>query len=215
MSMPKPTLPAASPLAFVFDLGGVLLEWNPRRFFRPFFDGDPAALETFLTEIDFPNWNAQLDCGRPIAEAVAELSRRFPHYAAPLQAYHLRWAETVLGPIQPVVDLLARLKQAGHPLFALSNWSAETFPLMRARYDFLAWFDRLVISGEIGLIKPEEAAFRLFLELIGRRADECLFIDDSEANIAAASRLGFQTIRFLSPEQLTGKLAARGLLPPP
>ncbi len=214
MSLSKPTHPAPPP-AFVFDLGGVLLDWNPRRLFRPFFDGDPAALETFLAEIDFPNWNAQLDRGRPIAEAVAELSRRFPHYAAPLQAYHLRWGETVLGPIQPVVDLLARLKRAGRPLFALSNWSVETFPLMRARYDFLGWFDRLFISGEIGLIKPDEAIFRFFLETIGRRAEECLFIDDSQVNIAAASRLGFQTIHFLSPEQLTGELAARGLLPPP
>ncbi|MEZ0395943.1 MAG: HAD family phosphatase [Anaerolineales bacterium] len=200
--------------AFVFDLGGVLLDWNPRRLFREFFDGDPAALETFLAEIDFPAWNAELDRGRPIAEAVADLSRRFPHYAAPLQAYHLRWEETVLGPIQPVVGLLARLKQAGRPLFALSNWSAETFALVRARYDFLGWFDRLVISGEIGLIKPEEAVFRTFLDLIGRRPGECLFIDDSQANIAAAARLGFQTIHFLSPEQLNAELAARALLPP-
>lgn len=214
MSWTPSSLPAARPSAFVFDLGGVLLDWNPRRLFREFFDGDPAALETFLADIDFPNWNAQLDRGRPFAEAIAEGSRRFPHYAAPLQAYHLRWGETVLGPIQPVVDLLARLKRAGYPLFALSNWSAETFPQVRARYDFLGWFDLLVISGEIGLIKPEEPIFRAFLAKIARRADECLFIDDSEANIAAACRLGFQTIHFLSPDQLRGELIARGLLLP-
>lgn len=213
MSLTEPPLPADSPPAFVFDLGGVLLDWDPRRLFREFFDGDAAALETFLAEIDFSNWNAQLDRGRSFAEAVAEWSRRFPHYAAPLQAYHLRWDETVLGPIQPVVDLLARLKRAGCALFALSNWSAETFPRVRARYDFLGWFDRLIISGEIGLVKPDPAIFYVFLETVARRANECLFIDDSEANIAVARRLGFQTIRFLSPDQLSSELAARGLLP--
>lgn len=205
--MNPPTLPT-----LVFDLGGVLIEWDARRLFIKLFDGDAAAMEKFLADVDFAAWNARFDAGLTLAEGIAELSARFPHYADPIRAYGPRWPETVVGPIRPTVELLRRARQAGYPLYALSNWSAETFPLMRARYEFLAWFEKVIVSGEVGSAKPGEAIFRIFLEASGRSPADCLFIDDSPANIVTAARLGFQTIHFLSPGQLSAELAGRNIV---
>jgi 2-haloacid dehalogenase len=203
--------PTPSP-TIVFDLGGVLLDWNARHLYIKLFSGDTVAMEKFLAEVNFPAWNARFDGGHPLAEGIAELSSQFPHYADQIRAFQPRWQETIVGPIWPTVGILQRLKQAGYPLFALSNWSAETYPIMQARYEFLSWFEKVVISGEVGSIKPDEHIFHVFLEIAGRPAGDCLFIDDSEANIATAGRLGFQTIRFLSPEQLESELSARKIL---
>jgi 2-haloacid dehalogenase len=197
--------------AIVFDFGGVLLEWNPRFLYRKFFDSD-EAVERFLAEIGFSEWNLQQDLGRPFAVAVAELSQRFPQHAALIRAYDERWEESLRGPIQPVVDIAWRLRQAGYPLYGLSNWSAETFRRIRHKYAFLDWFDLIVISGEARLVKPDPRLFALFLERAVRRAEQCLFIDDGADNIAEATRLGFQTIRFESPEHLERELHGRGLL---
>jgi 2-haloacid dehalogenase len=199
-------------LALVFDFGGVLFDWNPRYLFRPLFGDDPDTVEGFLTEIGFNEWNLQQDQGRTFAEAVAELSRRFPHYADYIKAFDERWEETIRGPIQPTVETLRALKQAGYPLYGLSNWSAETFRRIRHQYAFLDWFDAIVISGEVRLVKPDPGIFRLLLDRIGRGAEECLLIDDSEANIAAADQLGFMTIRFVTPEQLDETLHRLGIL---
>jgi len=200
--------------AIVFDFGGVLLDWNPRYLYRRFFDGDPTATERFLTEIGFYAWNDQQDKGRPLDLGTAELSRQFPHYADLIKAYYDRWEESLAGPIQPTVDILYSLKQVGHCLYALSNWSAETFRRVRHKYAFLDWFEAIVLSGEVKLIKPDPQIFLVFLERIGRMAEECLLIDDSAANVAAARQLGFDTIRFESPGQLRQELCQRGLLAP-
>jgi 2-haloacid dehalogenase len=198
-------------LAIVFDFGGVLLDWNPRYLYRKLFNGDPNAMERFLTEIGFVEWNLQQDKGRPLAVAVAELSERFPQYADLIQAYDERWPESIAGPIQPTVNILYALKQAGYPLYGLSNWSAETFQRVRHRYAFLDWFETIVVSGDVKLVKPDPRIYSVFLERVGRTAGECLFIDDSEANVAVAGQLGFKTIRFESPEQLARELHQRGL----
>ncbi len=200
----------ASP-AIVFDFGGVLLDWNPRYLYSKMLD-NPQDLDRFLTEVGFSDWNAQQDKGRPFAEAVAELSERFPHYTHLIRAYDERWEEFMAGPIQPTVDILQSLKQAGHTLYALSNWSAETFGRIRHKYEFLDWFETILLSGEVKLIKPDPQIFQLFLARVNRKAEDCLFIDDSKANIAAAHQLGFQTIWFESPEQLGRELRVRGLL---
>ncbi len=196
----------------VFDFGGVLLDWNPHYLYRKFFNNDPAATDRFLAEIGLVEWNNRQDAGRPLALAVQELAAQFPQHAALIHAFDERWVEMIGGAIQPTVEVLGALKQADYPLYALSNWSAETFARIRHRYDFLAWFDGIVLSGEVKLVKPDPRIYRLLLERIGRPAQDCLFIDDSAANIAAARELGFQTIRFESAAQLQKELLHLGLI---
>jgi 2-haloacid dehalogenase len=195
-----------------FDIGGVLLDWDPRYLYRKLFNGNPEAMERFLVEIDFFNWNLQQDAGRPFAAGVAELSQRFPHYAGLIQAYPERYEESLAGTIQGSVDLLHRLKQSGYRLYGLSNWSTETFQRVRNKYVFMSWFETILLSGEVKLLKPDPRIYVIFLERIGRSACECLFIDDSKANIAVADQLGFMTIFFESPGQLERELNRRGLL---
>jgi 2-haloacid dehalogenase len=199
--------------AIVFDYGMVLLEWDPRRIFQRAFPAGPQAVEAFLDEIRFMEWHKQQDNGRSFAEAIAERSAQFPQYAHILPVYDSAWSESVVGPIDGTVKILRRLKQAGYPLYGLSNYPAEKFRLDRARFEFFDWFDDMVISGEVRLSKPDPAIFHLLLGKIGRPAGECVFIDDSPANIAAAQKLGFAAIQFHSPEALGTELRALGLLP--
>ncbi len=194
----------------IFDLGGVLLDWNPHRLYAPFFKTN-AEIDQFLREINFHEWNLQQDAGRPFAEGVAVLSAQFPHYERLIRAYHERWEDSVPGAIDGTLDILYRLKRDSHPLYALTNFSAETFPLMRRRFDFLELFEYILVSGEVGLVKPDPAIYRLMLEKVGRPAGECLFIDDSLKNVEAARQLGFNAIHFQSPEQLETELFARAL----
>lgn len=200
--------------AIVFDFGGVLLHWDPRYLYRKLFGTDLDAMERFLAEVGFAEWNREQDRGRPFAVGVTELSRRFPQYADLIRAYDERWEESIAGPIEPTIRILAALKQAGQALYGLSNWSAETFQRIRPRYAFFDWFDTIVISGEVGLIKPDPRIFQTFLSRVGRAAEECLFIDDGEANVAVASSLGFDVIRYSSAEQLERELIRRALLKP-
>ncbi len=197
----------------IFDLGGVLIDWEPRRLYRKIF-AEEAAMERFLAEICTPEWNAELDRGRPFAQAVAELCARHPEHAAAIRAWQERWLEMIGGPIAGTVAILEVLAQRGTRLVALSNWSAETFPLVREQepYRFLDRFERIFLSAELGTIKPEPAIFRHVLAATGRPAEACLFIDDNAANIATAERLGFATHHFRSPEALARDLTARGLL---
>jgi len=195
----------------VFDFGGVLVDWNPRYLYRKIFDGDSIAMEQFLEETGFMDWNLQQDKGRPFAEAVAELSEQFPQYAHLIKAYDERWEESISGPIQPTVDILYRLKIAGIVLFGLSNWSAEKYRLVRPKYEFFSWFETVLVSGEVNLVKPDPRIFTLFLERIQRRAHECVFIDDSKLNVEVAGQLGFKAIRFESAEQLECELSRLGL----
>lgn len=195
----------------VFDFGGVLLDWNPRHLYRKLFPGDEAAMERFLEEIGFSEWNAHQDRGRSFVEAVAELSGRFPHRRDLIRAYHERWEESISGPIEGSEDLLISLKRAGHALHGLSNWSSETFALTRRKYAFFDLFETILLSGEVLLAKPDPAIFRVLLERLGKKAEECVFIDDSAANIAAASALGFDAIHFKSAAQVSSALREKGI----
>jgi 2-haloacid dehalogenase len=198
--------------AVVFDLGGVLIDWNPRHLYRKMFDGDEEGMERFLSEICTPEWNARQDEGRSFAEATEELIARHPGQAELIRAFFDRWPEMVAGAIEETVEILSELKGAGREIYALSNWSAETFPHARERFQFLGWFDFTLISGEVGLVKPKREVFDFLLEKTGRRAEECVFIDDSPANTAAARDLGFDAIHFRSPGQLRDELTNRGIL---
>jgi len=199
--------------AIVFDFGGVLMDWNPRYLYRKLFPGDDTAMERFLAEIGFTEWNQQQDAGRAFSLAVAELVKRFPCYADLIHAYDERWEESIAGPLQGTVDLLLPLQQAGLELHGLTNWSSEKFAAVRTKYSFFQLFATILLSGDVKLIKPDPRIFQALLERIGRSAGECVFIDDSEENITTARSLGFETIRFESPEQLRSALHQRGLLP--
>jgi 2-haloacid dehalogenase len=198
--------------AVVFDLGGVLIDWDPRYLYRKLLS-DEAAVQEFLATVCTPEWNAEQDRGRPFAEGVVELVERFPAHAAAITAYHERWPEMLAGDIGGTVELLAELRAAGVPLYALTNWSAETFGIARERFEFLEWFDGVLVSGEERLIKPDPAIFQVWVDRFGLDPAATFYVDDSAANVAAARRLGFDAVQFTSPERLRRDLAARRLLP--
>ncbi|MGC8633265.1 MAG: HAD family hydrolase [Candidatus Limnocylindrales bacterium] len=200
--------------AVVFDLGGVLIDWDPRYLYRRLFGGDQAAMEVFLAEVCTPQWNAGQDAGRPWGEAVAELSARHPEARELILAFDQRWEEMLGGPIEGSVELLAELRAARLPLYALSNWSAAKFPIARARYPFLGWFRDVVISGEVGLLKPDPAIYRLLLDRQGLLPRHTLYVDDSEPNVDAARRVGMRALHFRDAGTLRRELAAMGLLEP-
>ncbi|MBK7453325.1 MAG: HAD family phosphatase [Anaerolineales bacterium] len=187
--------------AIIFDLGNVLLKWDVYRLYKRFFP-DPKAVDSFLQEVRFFEWNAQQDAGRSFKEGVAVLSAEFPQYAELIQAYDTYWEDCVTETIDGTIQIARELKNAGWPLYILSNFSLEKFSLVHSRYDFLNIFDDLIISGEHKLVKPDPSIYEYTLQRINREAGECLFIDDSLPNIEAARMLGFRTIHFRSPEQL-------------
>jgi 2-haloacid dehalogenase len=197
----------------VFDLGGVLIDWNPRYVFRTLFD-DEEAMERFLAEICTPEWNAQQDAGRPWAEAIRLLVAEHPDFEPQIRAYYDRWQEMLGGPIQETVDVLAELHKTGVRLFGLSNWSGETFVVARQlpEYAFLGWFEAVVISGEVGIAKPDPRIFRHLIDRYGLEPSRTLFIDDVPANIQVASDLGMRAVRFVDGESLRAELGSRGLL---
>jgi len=198
--------------AIIFDYGNVLIEWEPRYVYNRFFPNDPEGMERFFKEVDFLSWNAHQDKGRTFKEGVADLSGQFPHYTHLIQAYHDNWKDSIGISYTGTVEIMKQLKQKGYPLYGLSNWSAETFPYARSKFDFFELFDDMVISGLVGYVKPEPEIYHLMLEKIRKPAQECLFIDDSLPNIQQAQKMGFQTIHFKSSEQLADDLKSIKLL---
>jgi 2-haloacid dehalogenase len=195
----------------IFDFGGVLVDWNPRYLYRKLL-GDEVAIERFLTEVCSPDWNLTLDGGRPFVEAAAELVARYPDQAELIIAYRERWAESISGPIDGSVAILRELKAAGHPLYGLTNWSQETFPLAREKFEFFHWFDGIVVSGEERMIKPDQRLYTCLLERYRIDPARAVFIDDKQDNVDAAVALGLHGIEFRSPAQLRGELTALGYL---
>lgn len=196
--------------AAVFDLGGVLIHWDPRLLYRKMLPTE-AAVEQFLATVCTPEWNARQDAGRPLDHGIAELVARFPDQAALIEAWRDRFAETV-RPIPDSVELLRELRARDVPLYALSNWGAETFEVARSLFPFLDWFRDLVISGKVGLMKPDPAIFDLLLHEQELRAAEVVFVDDHPPNVEVARRLGFRAVLFNSAPHLRGELVRLGLL---
>jgi 2-haloacid dehalogenase len=201
---------AAPPSAVVFDVGGVLIDWNPRHLYRRLF-AHPAEMEDFLSRVCTPAWNLTLDAGRPFADGVAELLQAHPGLAPLIVAYDERWEEMVAGPIQPTVALVRRLKAAGVPLYAITNFSAEKFPLMRHRFDVIGLFDGIVVSGEEGMVKPDPGLYRVLFERYRLEPGRCLFIDDAPLNVAGAEAAGMPAIHFTDAAALARRLVAAGL----
>ncbi len=206
------TVPPMRPTTVIFDLGGVLIEWDPRHLYRQLFD-DRDEMESFLAEVTTPEWNAHQDAGRPWAEAVELLVAAHPQRRELIEAFHRRWPEMLAGEIPGTVDVLADLRAAGVRLVALSNWSAEMFPVARERFGFLAWFEGIVISGDVGVNKPDRRIFDHLAEQFGIEPAAALFIDDSSANVDAATALGFRAIQFTDATALRRELVRLGLLP--
>ncbi len=198
--------------AVVFDFGGVLIDWDPRHLYRKLFNGDDQAVERFLQEINFFEWNLKQDAGRSFEEAVAEACQRYPQHCELIRAYDERYDESISGPIWPTVEVLREVKQAGYPLYALSNWPDEKWQRTRPRFEFFDWFDDIVISGEVGLAKPDPEIFRLLVKRIGYAPASCLYIDDAPHNIVVAEGLGFQTHHFETAEKLKAVLKELGIL---
>ena len=197
--------------AVIFDLGGVLVDWKPHNLYRRFFNDD-AAIDQFLIEIDFHNWNLEQDRGRSFADGVAELSAQFPQYADLIRAYDQHWEESITGPIGGSIELLASLKAAGYPVSLLSNISREKYEVLRRKYDFFGEFDACLISADVQLLKPDPRIYALLLAQIDRAAADCIFIDDSAVNVAGADRMGMTAIQFQSPHQVKTELRQRGVL---
>jgi len=196
----------------VFDIGGVLLNWNPRHLYRKLFPGDERAMEEFLATVCTVEWNERQDAGRTFAEAHAELLPLHADKSHLIEAFGKRFDEMIAGPIEGTVGILADLKRANVPRYALTNWSAETFPPAQARYEFLSWFDGIVVSGEEGVIKPDPRIFRILLERYDIAPEESVFIDDNPGNAAAAQALGIHGIHFRSSELLRRELETLGFL---
>jgi 2-haloacid dehalogenase len=195
----------------VFDLGGVLLDWNPRYLYRKLFD-DEAEMERFLSEVCTMEWHHAHDLGVPPEQTSPPLVAAHPEYAEQIWAWTQRTEEMLGGPIEPTVEILRALKAAGVPCYALTNMETWTYPDRRERYPFLRCFDGSVVSGFEGVAKPDPRAFELLLERFGLDPARTVFIDDSRANVEAARGVGLQAVRFESPEQLRAVLQDAGLL---
>jgi len=203
---------AAGPIrAVVFDIGGVLLDWNPRYLYRKLFDDEPE-MERFLAEVCTLDWHAAHDRGVPFEQSCGELAARHPEQAELIWAWARRSEEMVSGPIDGSVQILAALKARRVPCYALTNMEADTFPLRRDRFEFMGWFDGIVVSSHEGVIKPDPAIFLRLLDRFGLGAATTVLIDDSERNVAAARALGMQAVHFRSPVKLRGWLEDAGLL---
>ncbi len=200
------------PSIVVWDLGGVLIDWDPNHLYRKLIP-DKDARERFLAEVCSPAWNHRQDAGRPFAEGIAELSAAYPGQASMIEAYFDRWDEMLGGPIEGSVAILEELAEAGVRQLALTNWSHETFPRARGQFPFLERFEGIVVSGEEGVAKPDPGVYGILLSRHDLSASTCVFVDDSARNVESAAGLGFDVIRFTSPADLRARLVARGLFP--
>jgi 2-haloacid dehalogenase len=198
--------------AVLFDLGGVLVDWNPRYLYAAHFNGDRARMEHFLAHVCAPEWNHAMDAGKPFADAVAERQALFPEHAELIALWKNGWTQMLGDALHATVDLLAALRDRGHRLVALTNWSAETFPVARERFAFLQWFEDIVVSGEVRLAKPDPRIFRLAVERNRLDPSRTLFIDDSMVNVEAARTTGLHAVHFRGAEALRADLARYGLL---
>ena len=195
----------------VFDIGNVLVHWDPRALYAKIFT-DADQVTWFLTHVCNHDWNLEQDRGRSFADGVTELTARFPEHAEAIAAYDTRWHETVLGAIDGSVAVLADLEARGTPLYAITNFNQHKFREALERFPFLSTFRDIVVSGDERLLKPDAAIYRVLLERNGLRAEDCVFIDDSEKNVKGAEAVGMRGIHFTTPAALRHELAGMGLL---
>jgi 2-haloacid dehalogenase len=194
----------------VFDFGGVLVDWNPRYLYKDHFKTE-VEMEDFLENICTDAWNIEQDRGRPLAEATKLLQNKYPKFHDLISLFYGEWETMMKSNIPGTVKVLHEVRPK-YNLYGLTNWSAETIDFAYNRFDFFEHFDGIVVSGVEKLIKPNHAIYHLLLNRYNIKADESVFIDDNAANIKAAKELGFQTVHFVSPEQLREELSGMGVL---
>jgi HAD superfamily hydrolase (TIGR01509 family) len=199
-------------LIVVFDIGNVLLRWDPRYLYRKVFD-DEGRMERFLSTALAMDFVSHTDAVGDFAGAVAARAKSFPEFAKEIHMFHERWIETLGEPIEENVALLRRLRAAGKPVYALSNFAHETFALAERKHGFLREFDDRIISGHVGFVKPDARIYEILFERAGRRPSELLFIDDSPANVRASESLGMPAIHYGPGVDLEKELVACGALP--
>ncbi|MGH3509853.1 MAG: HAD family hydrolase [Nocardioidaceae bacterium] len=196
--------------AVVFDLGGVLIDWDPFEAVAAGVGRDEAR--RFLDEFDFPSWNHRLDAGRSIDDAEAEVAATYPRWLPHVRSYRTHFEDSLRGTHPETVELLSRLHSRAVPLYALTNWPAELFPPARVRFDFLALFTDIVVSGEVRLAKPDPRIFDVLRDRVPVPPERCLFVDDAPANVAAAGAAGLDAVTFTDAAALEAVLLDRGLL---
>lgn len=197
--------------AIIFDLGGVLIDWNPVYLYRKIFK-DESEMQHFLEKVCTSEWNEEQDAGRTLKEATDHLVKEYPEHEENIRAYYDRWQEMLAGPIEGTVEIFKKLKASKrYKIYALTNWSAETFPIALDRYEFLGWFDGIVVSGTEKNRKPFPKFYRTLLDRYNIKEEEALFIDDNIRNVEAAKQVGIDSILFITPEQLNEELSVRGI----
>lgn len=190
----------------IFDLGAVLIDWNPHYVYRTLFT-EEQEMKDFLANICTSDWNEEQDAGRSIQEGTDLLIAQYPEHETNIRAFYGRWVEMLGEPLHGTVEIFRQLKASGnYKIYALTNWSAETFPIALERFDFLGWFDGVVVSGTEKMRKPAPAFYQLLLDRYDVKANEALFIDDNNRNVLAAEKMGIKSIHFTSSEALEEEL---------
>lgn len=196
----------------IYDLGGVLIDWNPMYVYKGYFENEEQQ-RFFFEQVCTSDWNEAQDAGRSIAEATQERIQKFPEWEQAIRDYYGRWEEMLGGPIEDSVEVFRQLKDSGNvKLYALTNWSAETFPIALGRYDFLHWFDGRVVSGEEKTRKPYPEFYQILLDRYSVDVSKTVFIDDNLRNVKAAEAIGIDTIHFTDAAMLREQLQLRQLL---
>jgi 2-haloacid dehalogenase len=196
----------------IFDLGGVLIDWNPKYVYREVFNGDEEKVDWFLNNICTNDWNMEQDAGRTFKDATEFLIRQYPQYEQWIRVYYDRWEDMLGGPIQDSVLLLEKLKKANtHQLYALTNWSDEAFPVALQRYDFLQHFDGILVSGTEKMRKPFSKIYELILDRYKLNAEKSVFIDDNLDNVLGAQKIGMKAIQYKNSQQLINELNHLGV----
>lgn len=196
----------------IFDLGGVLIDWNPEYVFREIFE-DEEEMRHFFEQVCTSEWNVQQDAGRSLSAATEEKVEEFPEYEPAIRAYYGRWEQMLGGAIEASVRILEQIHARGaHRLYALTNWSHETFPVARERFGFLELFEGIVVSGQEKIIKPDPRIYRTLLQRYQVKAETAVFIDDNAYNVQAAQEVGIEGIHFRGAERLRRELRGLGVL---
>lgn len=196
----------------IFDLGAVLIDWNPHYVYKTIFD-DEQEMHNFLANVCTSDWNEEQDAGRPLQEGTDLLVARFPEHEANIRAFYGRWIEMLGEPFHDTVEIFKQLKASNkYKIYALTNWSAETFPFAQARFDFLNWFDGVVVSGAEKMRKPAPEFYQILLDRYNVNPAEALFIDDNYRNVLAAEKMGIKSIHFKSAAELSDELTQLSIL---
>lgn len=196
----------------IFDLGGVLIDWNPKYVYREVFNGDEKKVDWFLDNICTNDWNVEQDAGRTFEDATQFLINQYPQYEEWIRIFYDRWEDMLGGPIKDSVLLLDKLKKANtHQLYALTNWSAEAFPVALQRYDFLQHFEGILVSGEEKMRKPFAIIYELLMDRFNLKAEKSVFIDDNLENVLGAKKVGMKAIQYKNSQQLINELSHLGI----